>query len=182
MIWDEWKKTLRCDRINVFISGAGVGEEQYKNELEEMFIHLLLVKSSEPVMDQTMDGQDYIRDLIDNYRITAQMVVIVLVGPETKKSRIVDWEIAAALTEKKDGVSGLFCILLPEFALTEGNEYDYDDLPPRLADNLKTGFAKLYTWSSICNDDTKIRQAVDQAILDRVDLKDKVDNTRPLME
>ena len=106
-------------------------------------------------------------------------VVVVLVGPNTRKRKHVDWEIYAGLRSSINGNSGLLGILLPEFPLTIDNKYSYDDLPRRLADNVKSGYAKIYTWEvAIRYFDTIIETAFD----DRITRKSYIDNSAPQMQ
>jgi hypothetical protein len=94
--------------------------------------------------------------------ITDASVIMVLVGPNTKKRKHVDWEIAAGLNKKVGGYSGLLGILLPEFPLHE-NRYRYDDLPPRLSENVRSGFASVYAWNSIMSSASNISSAINNA-------------------
>ena len=104
--------------------------------------------------------------------------MIVLVGPNTKGRKHVDWEISAALNRKVGGYSGLIGILLPEFPLTSEGKYYYDDLPPRLSDNIKSGYAKIYFWLDVCSSSERIKDVVEKAFNARKDKSDLIVNSR----
>ncbi len=131
----------------VFTSYYHYDDQWYKDKFIELYGHLFIDKSVGEGDISTDVSSEYIKRLIqdDDYLADAS-VVVVLCSPDTKRRKHVDWEIYGALSKKLDGYSGLVGILLPEFPLSNSNTYNYADLPPRLADNVKTGFAKIYTW------------------------------------
>lgn len=75
-------------------------------------------------------------------------VNVVLIGSETWKSKIVDWEIGAGLRHTPFSPhSGLLGILLPTYNFPSENQYDPYTIPPRFQSNLQCGFAKIHMWS-----------------------------------
>ena len=159
-------------RHKVFISYYHYDDQSYKNRFEELFGNVLINKS---VMDGDINtdlSTDYIKRLIQSGYLTDTSVLVVLVGPNTWKRKHVDWEISAALSKKVGGYSGMVGILLPEF------RYNYDDLPPRLADNVKSGYAEIYTWNHACSSSTTIKSIIETAFNNRVNKAHLIDNTR----
>ena len=133
--------------------------------------------------DIDADNSDqYIKQLIQQDYIGDASVVMVLLGPKTKCRKHVDWEISAGLNTKVRGASGLLGVLLPEFPLSAEDKYQYDDLPARLADNVKSEFAKIYTWSWITEYESRLTNIVEEAFNSRVDLEDRIDNSRLQMQ
>jgi hypothetical protein len=64
---------------------------------------------------------------------------------------------------------------LPDHPAYGKDKYSKDDVPPRLVDNLKTGYAKLYDWTT---SEKKIKAWIEDAFNARIDRKDKIDNSR----
>lgn len=78
--------------------------------------------------------------------------VLVLVGRDTAGRKFVDWEIAAALENR----CALGAIVLPTVPRTYTDDY----LPPRFYDNLVSGYAELFHWDEIRDDDERLRDAI----------------------
>lgn len=128
-----------------------------------------------------LDPDAYVRQLIDLSYITSQTVVAVLVGPKTWGRKTVDWDIRAALTEKEGEVSGLIGVLLPTFRLAANGSFHHEDLPPRLTDNVKSGFAKIYTLEWFYQKKENSLHAVSDALDGRMFRKNLTDDSRKLM-
>ena len=90
-----------------------------------------------------------------------------------------DWEIYAGLRNSINGCAGLVGILLPEIRLTVDKQYSLSDLPVRLADNVVSGFADIYTWEVFTKDFQKV---IDTAFINRITRRGKVDNSRMQMQ
>lgn len=166
-------------RHKVFISYCHKDDQYYRDRFEELFGHLFINKSVEPGDIDTDVSTEYIKRLIQRDYITDSSVVVVLVGRKTWGRKHVDWEISAALSKKVGGYSGLLDILLPDFPLTPDGNYRYADIPPRLADNAKTGYAEVYEWVSVCAHESGIKAAIETAFRKRIDESSKIDNSRP---
>jgi hypothetical protein len=181
---EENKATMDLGiRQVVFLGYCFKDSEKYRQHFERNFLHILVTKFLEPGEIEETNGKQYVKRLIADRHITEETVHIVLIGAETWSKRHIDWEIAAALTSKENGnVSGLLGILLPEYELSPEGRYRFKTIPPRLVDNVKSGFAQIYTWDSVCSSDQKIRKVVTKAFDNRIKLADKVDNSRPLLE
>ena len=53
----------------------------------------------------------------------------------------------------------------------------YGDIPARLADNVKSGYSKLYTWNYFIN---YFEEILDTAYQNKIDLKDNINNKRSI--
>lgn len=70
-------------------------------------------------------------------------VLLVLIGADTWRRRLVDWEIAAALRQPAAGLCGL---LLPTYRRPDRDSWSRYTLPPRLYRNVAVGYARLHSW------------------------------------
>lgn len=162
-------------RHKVFVSYYHEDDQYYRNRFEELFGHLFINKSVNPGDIETDLSTEYIKRLIQLGYITDTSVILVLVGKKTYCRKHVDWEISAALNKKVGGYSGLLGLLLPARRDYGKDTYDADTVPPRLVDNLKTGYAKLYDWTETA---TTIKRRIEDVFQARVDRADKIDNSR----
>jgi len=163
----------------VFISYYHKDDQHYKERFEELFGHLFINKSVEPGDIDTEVSTDYIKHLIQEDYISDISVLIVLVGPKTHCRKHIDWEISAALNKKVGGYSGLIGLCLPLHPDYSRNQYDLDNVPLRLHDNIKTGYAKFYNWTE---DENEIQRRIEEAFRAREDNVDSIDNSREQME
>lgn len=163
----------------VFISFYHYDDEWYKDEVERLFSDRMISKSVQDGEYDSDDSDEYVKRLIREDKISDSSVVVVLCGPNTWRRKHVDWEIYAGLRKSVNGTSGLVGVLLPEFPLTSENKYSFSDLPARLADNVKSEYAKVYTWDGFKDSfDSIIQEAFDN----RIKLSDRVDNSRVQMK
>ncbi len=163
----------------VFVSFYHYDDQDYKEYVDHIFMGIVINKS---VMNGEYDpdnSDEYIKRLIREDKVSDSSVVLVLVGPNTRKRKHVDWEIYAGLRTSINGNAGLIGVLLPEFPISSGNSYQIEDLPARLADNVRSGYADIYTWSYFIGDFESI---LDRAFDNRINRKHKIDNTRPQMQ
>lgn len=165
-------------RHKVFLSYYHMDDQYDRDCFEELFGHLFINKSVKPGDIDTDVSTEYIKRLIQQEYITDSSVVVVLVGVKTWSRKHVDWEISAALSKKVGGYSGLLGILLPEFPMTADNKYQLGDIPPRLADNVKTGYANVYKWDWVCAQESRIKEAIETAFRKRIEESSKIDNSR----
>ncbi|WP_434509810.1 TIR domain-containing protein [Desulfitobacterium sp. AusDCA] len=159
----------------VFISYYHEDDQYYKDKFEALFGDIFINKS---VGDGDIDDDlsaNYIKRLIQEGYLTDTSVLVVLVGKNTYKRKHVDWEISAALSKKVGGYSGLLGLCLPDHPAYGKDEYSADDVPPRLVDNLKSGYAKLYDWTT---SEKIIKARIEDAFDARINRKDKIDDTR----
>jgi hypothetical protein len=162
----------------VFISYYHQDDQYYKILFENTFSHVFLNKSVKPGDIATDNSDEYIKKLIREDYISDSSVVLVLVGPNTKSRKHVDWEIYAGLDKKANGYSGLLGILLPSFPRTYDENKNLYNFPPRLADNVKSGYANIYTWEEACASDIAIRKCVQETFDRRITEINKICNGR----
>lgn len=161
-----------------FISFYHEDDQYYKEKLEKLWGHQIINKSVEYGEYDSDDTDAYIKRLIREEKISDSSVVVVLVGPNTKNRKHVDWEIYAGLRNSINGSAGLVGILLPE-VLTPDRKYYKSDLPLRLADNVESGYAKVYAWDYAIENFTEI---VEEAFENRIRLKEYKRNNRVQMK
>lgn len=136
----------------VFVSYYHFEDQYYKNAFERMFRHLFISKSVGDGEISTDVSNEYIKRLIQQDYIADTSVLIVLVGPNTWRRKHVDWEISAALSKKVGGHSGLLGLTLPTHSAYRQPTFNPLVVPPRLVDNVSTGFAKQYSWTENPNE------------------------------
>lgn len=142
-------------RHKVFISYHHANDEVYKREFIRVFQNYFIDKSVHVGEYDEDLSTDYIKRLIREEKITDSSIIVVLIGSETYKRKHVDWEIYAGLSCQAGGCSGLIGIILPTYYNSinnchlSRNEYLYDTIPPRLSDNIKTGYANIYKWENL---------------------------------
>jgi hypothetical protein len=106
-------------------------------------------KSVEAGVINSDNCDGYIKQLIQKEFLADVTVLVVLVGPKTKCRKHVDWEIAGALNKKVgDNYAGLVGLLLPNYPDYGRDKYYSDNLPRRLAANVKIGYAILHDWTT----------------------------------
>lgn len=159
----------------VFISFYHHDDQKYKDYIDKYLSSNIINKSVKSGEYDSDNSDEYIKRLIREEKICDSSVVIVLVGPNTKRRKHVDWEIYAGLSPSINGSAGLVGIILPELKPTSDGKYYYDDIPPRLSDNWKSGYADVYEWDYAKNHFDGI---IEKAFNSRVKRKDLIDNSR----
>ena len=149
----------------------------YKEKFEEMFADDIVTKSvQEGDISDTLSDDEIMRQIRENY-LADSTVTVVLVGQKTYRRKFVDWEIYSSLRQTiANPRSGLVGILLPTRNDYNTGRYDPSTVPARLVDNNKTGFAKMYNWTT---DERSIIAMIDDAF--RVRKDGTVDLSRPRM-
>lgn len=176
-------------RHRVFISYHHKNDEKYKEAFEKDFGDLFI---NESVQDGEYDSElsaGYIKRLIREEKISLSTVIVVLIGAETYKRKHVDWEISAGIDEKNKCRAGLVGILLPTYFSNQnirGLGQGYENIPERLEDNVKTGYAKLYNWFEVITKDSdgkyKIQKIIDEAFERKYNYNIISTNNRKQME
>ncbi len=138
----------------------------------------MIPKSVGPGEIKSDNSPDYTKQLIQQDYLADTSVLAVLVGPNTLKRKHVDWEISAALMAKVGGHSGLIGVFLPEMRTSGNGGWFYNQMPPRLADNIKSSYASNCSWDKFTK---KFSSKVENAFNNRVSLKEKIDNSRVQM-
>lgn len=163
----------------VFISFYHNDDQYYKDYIDKYLSSNIINKSVMNGEYGSNSSAEYIKRLIREDKISDSSVVIVLIGPNTKKRKHVDWEIYAGLRASINGTAGLIGVLLPTFPLDSAGKYFLDDLPARLADNVSSGYADIYTWEYFKNHS---RSIIQDAFDNRITRKNKVINSRLQMQ
>ena len=135
------------DKHKTFVSYYHQDDEAYRMDFEQASRNLLINKSVQPGHIDPDISAEYVKRLILENYITDASVVIVLVGPNTRKRKHVDWEIAAGLSRKVGGYSGLIEILLPSIRLGRTEITCSMICRLRLAANARTEYAPICTWA-----------------------------------
>lgn len=165
------------DKHKVFISYYHAGNQKYRDKFEELFGDIFINKSVEDGDIDADNSDEYIKRLIQDEYISDASVIVVLCGQNTWKRKHVDWEISAGLNKKVGGYSGLLGIHLPTHPDYQEDKYNADNIPARLADNLKTGFAAIYDWT----EDVNVMKKRIQKAFDNRTNSDLIDNSRAQM-
>lgn len=166
-------------RHKVFTSFYHKDDQSYKDYIDRYFSRIIINKSVASGEYDPDDKDEYIKRLIRENKISDSSVVVVLIGPNTKKRKHVDWEIYAGLRASIHGNAGLVGIALPELPIDYYGQYYLDDLPARFADNLRSGYAELCKWDyAINNFGTIVQRAFDNRIAKR----HLIDNSRLQMK
>lgn len=165
----------KTTKHKVFISFYHHDDEKYKEKLLDSWGETIIDKSVSEGEYDPDNSDEYIKRLIREDKISDSSIVVVLVGPNTKRRKHVDWEIYAGLRPSINGNAGLVGIALPELEFP----YYYSDLPGRLSDNIQSKYAAFYEWSyAMKNFDDIIQEAFDN----RISKKHLIDNSRPQMK
>lgn len=163
----------------VFISFYHQDDQCYKDYIDRYLSDNIINKSVKAGEYNPENSDEYIKRLIREDKVSDSSVVVVLVGPNTKKRKHIDWEIYAGLRASVNGSSGLVGILLPETPVTANGEYYTSDLPKRLADNVESGYAEIYSW-----EDAKLcfNEIIERAFNNRITKRNSIDNSAPQMQ
>jgi hypothetical protein len=147
---------------------------------ENLFGDLIVSKSVKDGDIDSDNSDEYIKQLIQKDYLADTTVLVVLIGPKTKCRKHVDWEISGALNLKVgDNNAGLLGIKLPGHPDIGTGKHNYDLLPARLSDNLKTGYAIIRDWT---DDRVKMQSYIEEAFANRTAMADKRTNSRIQMD
>ena len=158
-------------RHKVFVSYYHEEDQYYRELFEGLFSDYYDILVSESVqlgdIDDELLSTERIRQIIrDNY-LQSSTVTVVLVGAHTWQRKFVDWEIGSSIRDTKlSSRSGLLGIILPMYPRPLGRPTNYftHTIPPRLHDNIKCGFSKIYGWS---NNPQQVKSWIHEAFLRR---------------
>ncbi|MGJ8651595.1 MAG: TIR domain-containing protein [Opitutaceae bacterium] len=152
------------NRHNVFISYHHQNDEAYKIEFEKLFSGIYDIMETKAVSDGDIDpylNTETIRQQIRDNFIRSASVTVVLIGSETWKRKHVDWEISSSLRNtQRNPRTGLIGIILPTYPRTDTSKYSRGTIPPRLYDNIDSGYASIHNWS---NDPTIVQNWIHKA-------------------
>ncbi|WP_271272425.1 TIR domain-containing protein [Aliamphritea hakodatensis] len=181
-------------RHKVFVSYHHANDQAYRDRFEQLFadIHDIMVPQSVQIGDiDEYAAPERIHQIIRDQYLRDTRVTVVLIGAETWQRKHVDWEIGSSIRQTDyNPRSGLIGILLPTYqppaqdllhtaayrntANNHCRKYYERTAPPRLVDNVKCGFAKIYEWS---DDPVQVQQWIHKAFLSRTQLNP--DNSFP---
>lgn len=138
-------------RHKVFVSYHHANDQAYRNRFEQLFanLHEIMVSRSVQIGEISPNtSTETIRQKIRDEYLSDSTVTVVLIGAQTWQRKHVDWEISSSIRETRNSSrSGLLGIILPTYSRNDPTKYDPYTIPPRLYDNIKVKFAKLYNWS-----------------------------------
>ena len=150
---------------NVFISFYHQSDQIYKDILLSQLAGRVFKDVSVDTGDiNTNNATDTIRSTIRDSFIASATVSLVLVGNGTWRRKHVDWEIGSSIRDtKRNSRTGLVGVLTPSYRAVGkpgekicytndgGGVYYPSSIPPRLWDNVKCGYAKIYSWTAFTN-------------------------------
>ncbi len=138
-------------RHKVFVSYHHDNDQFYRDRFERIFAtaHDIIVPWSVQIGEiNPLLPTETIRQKIRDEYLRDSTVTVVLVGTQTWQRKHVDWEIGSSIRHTAyNPRSGLLGIILPTYQKPSPSEYDIYTVPPRLQNNVKCGFAKIYEWS-----------------------------------
>lgn len=148
-------------------------DQECKEKFTNLFSDLITEKS---VNDGDIDpdnSDEYAKKIIQKNHLEETTVLVVLIGPNTKHRKHVDWEISGALNikvgERYSGILGLLLPTHPDY----GKDYiQFANLPERLAKNFESGYAVVANWT---NDRIKMQKLIEDAFSRRSE-PDKIRN------
>lgn len=144
-------RELQIPRHNVFVSYHHANDQIYRDHFEHLFAltHEIMVSKSVQIGDiDPYLSTETVRQKIRDEYLRDSTVTVVLIGSQTWQRKHVDWEIGSSIRDTRyNSRSGLLGILLPTYPRQDPTKFDPYTIPPRLYDNFKCGFAKIYNWS-----------------------------------
>lgn len=164
------------NRHKVFVSYYHAEDQNYKEQFERICANVMVSKSvNDGDIDPNLPAERIWQIIRDEY-LQDSTVTVVLIGNHTWQRKHVDWEIYSSIRNSKvNQRSGMIGILLPTYTRPSPGHYYNHTIPPRLYDNLQTGFVDIYGWS---NDPSVIERRIHEAFLKRD--KEKVDLSRDI--
>jgi hypothetical protein len=182
-IWELAAESIgQQPKHKVFLSFYHKDDQGYRDAFEKAYANTFINKSVPPGGIDSDNSAEYISRLIREDYLRDASVLIVLVGPNTKCRKHVDWEISAALNPRVGGISGLIGLVLPNNVSQNPNGTWYaTSIPDRLEDNRISGFAQIYQWSYYFNNPAGMVSIVQKAFDNRINLRSKAMNGRAQM-
>ncbi len=176
----EFKLPLNDTKRKTFVSYYHRDNQSDRTKFENLFGDLIVSKSVEDGDINSDNSDEYIKQLIQKEYLADTTVLVVLIGPKTKCRKHVDWEISGALNLKVgDNNAGILGIKLPGHPDFGTGKHNYDLLPARLSDNLKTGYAIIRDWT---DDRVKMQSYIEEAFEKRSSMAEKRTNSRIQMD
>jgi len=165
-------KNSTCHKT--FVSYYHRDDQESKIKFENLFGDLFINKCVQDGDINSDNSADYIKQLIQNGYLNDTTILVVLVGPNTKHRKHIDWEISGSLDYRVgDKYSGLIGILLPSHPDYGKTTYNPANLPKRLAANANSGYATIYDWT---NNRAKMQEWIQCAYDKRTNDAQKITN------
>ncbi|MDR2972012.1 MAG: TIR domain-containing protein [Bacteroidales bacterium] len=169
---------MSTQRHKVFVSYHHANDQHYRDVFENLFAgyHDIMVSKSVQIgdIDSNLNTETVRQKIRDEY-LRDSTVTVVLIGTQTWQRKHVDWEIGSSIRATKlSPRSGLLGILLPTYPFLANGNFNQYTIPPRLYDNLKCDYARLYKWNT---DPGIVQSWIHTAFVDR-DIKTP-DNSYP---
>jgi len=176
----SFKLPLNNTKRKTFVSYYHHDNQDDKLKFDNLFGDLVVSKSVEDGDIDSDNSGDYIKQLIQKEYLSDTTVLVILIGAKTKCRKHVDWEISGALNRKVgDNYAGLLGIKLPDHPDFGTGKHNYNNLPARLSDNLRTGYAIIRDWT---DDRVKMQSYIEEAFKNRSSKSDKRINSRIQMK
>jgi len=173
--WDR-QLPINIAKRKTFISYYHYEDQYYKERFKNLFGDLITHKSVEDGDIDSDNSDGYIKQLIHQGYLADTTVLVVLIGPNTKHRKHIDWEISGALNLKVgDKCSGILGLKLPNHPDYGTGSHTYNLLPDRLSDNLKSNYAIIRDWT---DDRAKIQEYIELAFEKRNTNYEDRDNSR----
>lgn len=177
----KWAKKLPLvtTRHKTFVSYYHYDDQEYKEKFTNLFNDLIVAKSVNDGDIDSDNSDEYIKKLIQQNHLEDTTVLIILLGPNTKHRKHIDWEISGALNIKVgERYSSVLGLLLPSHPDFGTGYHTYTNLPERLSDNLKSGYAIIRDWT---DDRIVMQECIELAFNKRSDTS-KIKNSLPQMK
>jgi hypothetical protein len=145
--WGQ-KLPLNMTKRKTFISYYHKEDQEYKERFKKIFDDLIVHKSVEDGDIDSDNSDEYIKQLIQKDYLADTTVLVVLIGPNTKHRKHIDWEMSGALNPKiGDKCAGILGLKLPSHPDYGTGKHSPSKLPARLADNIKSEYAIIRDWT-----------------------------------
>jgi hypothetical protein len=152
-----WPPVRAAVKRKVFVSYHHDGDQPYYDAFARFFAdtHEVLADNS---LDRIIDSEDvdYVMRRIREDYICGSSCTVVLVGRDTPLRKYVDWEIMATLQDEH----GLVGVQLPTAPIRPNNVVS---VPPRLNDNIKSGYALWLSWAQITSSAQQFAAYIEEA-------------------
>lgn len=162
-----WNVSLpkNITKRQTFISYYHHDNEDERKEFDLRFKDLIVNHSVKNGDIDSENSDGYIHNLINSEYMLNVTVLIVLLGPNTKCRKHIDWEIAGALNYKVGNrYAGLLGLRLPTHPDYGQTTYDEDEYHERFIKNVESQYAILKDWTE---DRYLLQQYVEEAFANR---------------
>jgi hypothetical protein len=126
------------------------GDKEYREKLERILVTSeIAINYSVPYNSISSDLMtDTVRQKIRDEYLRDATVTLVLVGKDTWRRKHVDWEIGSSIRDTQlNPRAGLLGLILPTYPRIDSTKYNPNTIPPRLYDNIRCDYAKIYNWT-----------------------------------